>query len=852
MPKKLARSGPDLISGDHSGFSADIDGRLFPVDRNLLPDPDWSQRTASGGLVGWEPFNYPLPFRGFNIYARPPGAASRSRFRTDNDQLGIIVAEAPEIITVPPGPSILLAPGAPSVYRLDGDLPEWGYEEGFYGAAYSLGRGSYLTAPSPRTILEISALDSGWFNVLDFTANMAAASATAADTLYVLLTTPQATEDDAQEAPLHFQDWFSLVAVSSVSARLSGPWRAGAVAPEANQTAAEDIGPLQFSYKPVNKGRLKAMTLELSWSYRTNTGRALSQMSVNVDVPAQNGAALAAKPPLKPKDAITWQLEWRRAGSGGQWITYGETNDFDSPQYIYSADPIKGTILVDRNVTDSSGIPDPDEEPQAFFDFKDSWVPGNWRISATALYPMPGSALPLERQPLMESGASPDGQIVVGQWDAVRVALRAPGGDQFFNPLGAEREWVPGTPEGIPYGYTFLESTPGDVEDGLIALEDATLATTAEDVLVRERVPISFNPHTLRLEVHFTGHVGGAVSVLARQYTTGNVMLQEDVLYTTSSGADLPETEISFDPLGDNGILLDYETDLIELAVRHDGSAAARNTAWQMRVELYEGWAAPIRGRAGGYLSVVDNSGNRPEELDGFAGGMLEYFGAFHEPLQEGAHPKGLKLPVRAGQMYALACTLEPQGLEDGSNLWSAGFYGSEGELVQQLTPFVHFLDSGGNNYDSIGTTQEPVRWAQVHLAPSSAAFFQITGSRLGRGRLRLWKMQWEKGSSATAYDPGVSEEDVTGEWGYTEVAIDMGFAGRDEASGPAHQLRNLNEMAGSPELELVGEGILGYTVRSGPTKDGPWSDPVDDIEDLLITETNPWVLVRVRLGAQS
>src|SRR5215212_10043081 len=103
MPKRTVQSGPDFVGGTLSGFGATLDGRIFPVERNLLFDPTFTNLGSDGFLFGWATPNYPLPVKGQNIYVRSPGAAVRRRPRVDTDLGAYYVFENPSgASTLPP------------------------------------------------------------------------------------------------------------------------------------------------------------------------------------------------------------------------------------------------------------------------------------------------------------------------------------------------------------------------------------------------------------------------------------------------------------------------------------------------------------------------------------------------------------------------------------------------------------------------------------------------------------------------------------------------------------------------------------------------------------------------------
>lgn len=859
MPKRSIEKGADFLAGDHQGVSSNIDGRLFVVDRNVLSNPRWLDKSADNSLEGWQAANYPLPLRGQNLYARPPGSASRRRVVERYERDALVVQETPEDVFIPPAASQLISPPTPRATPYSGSEPlAFGWALGYYGVACALVRNGRFAALSPRAIGQAT----DWFSVImSFSIAISAALATASDALAIFTTAPQTNEAGALAADLRLYDVVSTSARTTIEEKLVGPFRLGRFAPESNETQEFAIGPLLRSYKPVAGAKIAGMAIDLSWSYATRSGRALSQEIEQVVVPTSEGQGLAVRPPRKPLDAISWRTELKLTNVPGQWLAYPDSIDFDSSQLIYSAEQGGSLTLVDRQVIDLSSLPPIEDEPAVSFQEWDGLNAGSWRFSSTALYPLPGSNLSLDVVPLVESGASAEALVSVAQWGAIRLDMRPPQGNKLFNPTGSEREKILGVPEGEVYGYSFASSVTGDVRDGAISIVDDDSVATLEDVLTLDRAPLAQrdSPYVFRLSLDFESFVGGSVSVLVRQYNASGSQIEEDIVYETESGTPLSETEIVFASTLDGvDFYKDPTTRAMEVLVRHDGRATPRNLVTTMRVELHEGFASPIAGRAGGYVEILEDPENRPEELEGIEANAIEYYGAYDEPLQEGAHPKGLREPVTPLQWYALSIFLQPKGLNEGANALSSAFYGSSGELVQSNYPIVGFSDilppgtMSGVDFPQTPTSGDWQRYVAILRAPANAAYWQVTGSKLGRGRLRLMGMQLEKGVVVTEFDGGLDQENPPEAERYVEFIIDCGFLDSENASGPPAKLRNLAEISGSPKLTLVGEGLLGVELSSGPTAEGPWSTPVSDPDDLVIDFVNHWVKGRVMVGVET
>lgn len=854
MPRRVVERGADFVRGNHEGLGVTIKGRVFPVDRNLLPDPRFKAFSQDGSLDGWDYPNYPLPFRGYNIYVRKPGAASRTRIRLDTDQPAIYVyREPPSTIFMPPAPSGILAPSSPRLVAYNGTPPlKWGWMAGWYGVAYALVRNGRMTGTSPRGTNEIA---DDWGS-LELSISLDATQVTRATEVAIFVTEPQVDEAAAMAAPLSLQDVVAIDTRTLLEESLIGPWRAGEGA-SGNGTYGGNVGPLEWRFAPVSAATLQDLAIDLSWTYTTRSGRSASQAIVQVDASAQIGTALAVQPPFKPHDALTWRAEWRQRGVSGKWLAYNDSLDFDSPQYIYSMEPITGTILVDPTITDATGLPNPTLEPTVGLEFDlNGLAAGSWRVSATALYPVPGSTLPFGELPLVESGPSEESLITVSQWGAIRADLRTPPsvGNRFFNPEGNERVRVDGVARGAPAAYTFHTSVTGDVEDRVISVTDASASNTAQDVMLLDPASVREVPHVLRIALQFGSTSAGTLRILMRQLDSGLQMLAEDEVFATSTGEDLPETEITFAPVefaADHP--LDPDCAYLRLIAVHDGSATPRNLDWTMQVDLHEGYAAPRKGVAGGYVEVIEDPVDRPEELDGLDLNALEYFGGWEEPLLDTAHPKGLAVPVRGGQWYGISTYCKPRGLEDGSQLFLSAFYDKKDRLVQTNQPLVQFEDRPGpfvQGEMSITSDEWERHFTALH-APPQATFLKITGNKLGRGRLRVMGFQFEKGVSLTDFDPGVADEDVTGEWGYVESLVDLSPTMPDEGPQTMLAVRPLMEISGGFRFNVVGEGILGAEFSSGPSEDGPWSDPVADPNDMPVSIVNHWVKIRLRLGGE-
>lgn len=838
MPIRRIEKGADFLAGPHSGLSADIDGRVFPADDNLLPDPTWTDLDQYGWLKGWAYPGYPLPCVGLSVYVRTPGGGNRIREWENTKEAGVLLDYDPaSSVTTPPAPSLLVAPPAPDATFLTPATPPalFGFKSGTYAAAFALGRSGRFTGPSPRAFAtqadENDNAFYGWTE-LDLVA------ATWADTVAWFITEPQADEAAAAAAPLYLLWLKANAGATEPWVDISGPTPLG-LGPTSNATYSGVVGPVSWRYKPVSGAEMEALDIDLAWSCLMRAGRSAQQPSIRVITPAKKGQAVAAKPPYKPAGALGWRLEWRVHGTAGQWLAMPDSDDFDAPQFVYRDDNTGSNIieLIDAQATDLSGIPDPTAAPGIEFYEKNKPNSGVYSFSATALYPLPGSGLPMAERPLMESGPSAEVNVTAsGSTSAIEVDLRLAQGNRIHNPEGRQRRKSTTDPSGTPRAYIFDATVAGDVDHGYINVADTSASAALSPAVVLKRATVLERPHCFRVAVGYTSHTGGTVRIIARQVDAAGVQLTETLLHQSDIGTDMPETEVVVDP--EEGLAA------FDIRIEHDGTTTARGVEYSATIECYEGEAAPIRGRAGGYVEWVDNPTHRHADLTGIELGMVEYFGAYDEPLAEGAHPKGARYPVRPGQAYALSVYAEPTGLESGSNLWASAFYKADGKLKQANAPVATFTGED--------TSGPYARHVALLVAPSDpkTAYFEIVGNKLGRGRLRLMGMQWEKGTSATDFDPGVDPEDP-GSGRTLELVQYMGFVGTEESPEVPAALRNMAYVGGTPELTVVGEGILGVQMQSGATDEGPWSDPVTDPADLTITPEKPYVKYLIEMGVE-
>lgn len=858
MPRRVIDSGPDMLAGDHSGVAATIDGYLFPVADNLLPDPRFKALDQYGILEGYDPPAHPPTVRALSIYGRPPGGVAQYAVRTKTiEQAAIVLGVLTEIMSPKP-PSPLAVPPAPR----NAVLPNGSYTllAGSYGLAFALLRDGRATAPSPRALVTVNASPN--VSELAATLGLTAAQLTAADQVQILLTEPVAAVD-VPTAPLYVQDTIDLEDATDVLARLRGPWRAGALAVASNETYAEAQGPLDWSYEPVAGASIEGMTLEVTWSYTTSTGRAPSQQIATIAVTTMEDAAIAVKPPHRPPDAISWRAEWREVGWPGQWLTYGDEPDFDEPQLIYSTEVDDETELVNLTAFDESGLANPTQAPVVATSYP-ATVAGTWKFAVSAHYPLPDTDLPEGEVPLMESAVSEEVPATILANDAVRVDARPPDGNLLYNPLGTQRTPAIGKPRGNPVAWTFAPGVTGDVVDGVANCTDTTGVQTPEFVLALDAVPIdgaAGQPVTIFAALDFTRFVGGRVTLIGRQLDAGGGSLGDTVLYTTEIGQDLIERDFTFAPT--TVLVRDHDLNAsarsLEFLVRHEGytdalgNAVVRNLDWSLRIAIYDGWASPRKVPAskrlgGGYVDIVENPAHRPASLAGMDLNMAEYFGPPGAPVREAQFLKGLRLPVRPGQTYTVSIYAEARGLAEGSTLFASMFRDEKGNVALLNDPIITYAGGGALNsaYSRYGAT---------FLAPDNAAYWELAGSRLGPGRARVIGFQWQKGINVTPFDPGIDPDSIVGEAGWIEFVMDLASPEPEDDPGdigtipPPGALKNLSEVVGAPELEFVGEGVLGTTFASGASESGPWSAFVADPTLLTIDNVNHYLLIRMRVG---
>lgn len=145
MPRRLANDGPSLLSGDHFGVLANIDGRIRLASRNKMPNGDLDDSTVRGGLDGWI-LEAPSKVVGWYPYLAEEAGKPFHRpfFQALNVRRGAYKFDTtPLRAGQPPDPTDRSRIAAPDRFAVDlvpiGDI---GFGPGIYRVAINYGVGS--------------------------------------------------------------------------------------------------------------------------------------------------------------------------------------------------------------------------------------------------------------------------------------------------------------------------------------------------------------------------------------------------------------------------------------------------------------------------------------------------------------------------------------------------------------------------------------------------------------------------------------------------------------------------------------------------------------------------------------
>lgn len=753
-------------------------GEVLLASKNLFPNPRFRDFRPDRTLDQWDELLAPVTPDGWNVYCKPPGGIVHGRQNITPLPMGqASYTQNEETIDGAPAPlpgasAPIAAPSRPSIMIISRTVG--GFGVGWYGVAGAWCCHS-LEAPDRRfTAVSRRA------TVSLLTGNRVApdlpVEAPEKVLGYALFMTPaQASQADALTAPLYLQKVIPAIGGRFPETyELNGPWRDGEIGNDVNGTfvgAYQGFAPPSIVFEP-SPFKLRTMNLQASWSFMTDFGWSASQgvypgpdnnLNFTQRIAGGDLKVIAVRPPFRPPGAKMWRAEVKGivAGGDGYWYSYEykggdwEGLEFGERALIWSADPDDlaefektqyALERVDRRKEDHSGIESPEIEP-----------PGVEAFSGTGVTVGRHEVLCTYTASEFESGPSGIAAVEVGSSTTWRI-FRPPDGNVLPNPEANEYEvgaptlriqdWTELT--GAGYAWSF--------GSGEFTLDDTTGASVAANVLSSRTLDwVEGMPFVFRCRLNVTRRAGGQVRIVVRQIDAASGITDQSV--ATRSSVGITEVEAAFGP---GGFTLEPDTVNIKVIVVDEGTT--RDLTWTLDLMgLWAGTIAPrkrslsVIGAApaenpadayfhGGYCVVVEDppDSERPGALAGLPLNMIEYYGSFGVTNSDGLFARGLRMPVRPGEVMTLSFWAQALGISEPVELLDSAYKDKDG-----LTVF----EGHNGPAATISSSTAWVRYERTYTAPEGAAYIEFNRSSVGQGRVRLIAPQWEVGVDATSFD---------------------------------------------------------------------------------------------------